>query len=568
MKRLMMFFPPNFAAVEKKAFKQFGAALFFVLLALVVISGCRHAEDGPSASNQVVQAGASDLVVKVVKQSPMAVLKVKLSIGGQELGVMEAGQASGATANCRLFSAPEGPYKLVMDLSTQNQNSVSLQHRHEVDLDGEPGFTDYVVISLGGPGDETTTRVGTFKIASPSAEKLKDNAAAGECTPFTEIRQDAENYALRAAVEDDVLVQTKAKAQSGDHEAQMQMARMYLGGAGVEKDAQKALDWALQAGNSGYIPAQMLLSAGYLKGFFGETDNPKAFAWAQKAAAQEDPKAMALLASYYKMGVGTSKDPEKAFEWFLKSAEKGHMVSQIVVGEAYYKGLGTAQDLTKAFEWRLKAAYGGSPAAANTVGQMYYRGEGVPRDLDKAFTWLQWAAERRSGNACATLGLMYFQGLGVEKDPAKAVEWFSKGAALGNILCMSNLGNCYLAGAGVEQDKEAAKQWLAKAGKKGYAPAINKLALIFLQEKDPQKAAGWAAVTAKAGNASGVYLLGLAQAQAGNMEKALETLGAAAKAGHKGAAEAIEKINVLKTQPVPEDGAPEIVPADPASEEE
>ena len=568
MKQTTIFFPTGHRFLQKPGAIH-GACVFGLILCFLAMAlGCRHVAQEPLTVIPPSQAPFSNLVVKIVKQSPMSAIIARLRVNGEELGTVEAGQAQGDLGRCHLFSAPAGPYKLSMELSTQGQNSVSLKHEHTVDLDGDPGATDYVVISLGGPGNESTTRVGTFKVGPPIAESLAATAGKGECMPWGDIRAHAENYALRSNGDNAVLEQTTAKAQAGDPQAQFQLAQLYLQGNGVEKDKQKALEWALKSGEAGHVPAQILLSAGFLKGMFGETDNPRAFEWASRAAEQEDPKGMALLASYYQGGFGVPKNQEKAFEWFLKAAEKGHMVSMIVVGEAYYKGAGVEKNLEQAFAWRLKAAYGGSPAAANTVGQMYYRGEGVGQDLEKAFTWLQWAAERRSGNACATLGLMYFQGQGVEKDLAKATEWFARGADLGNILCMSNLGNCYLGGLGVEKSTDKAKEWLAMAGGKGYAPAINKLALIFLQENDHERAAGWAGLTAKAGNLGGIYLLGLAQAQAGNIEESLRTLDIAAQAGHTGAAEAMEKIRNLRTQPVPEPDAPEIVPADPASTED
>ncbi|MBI9073830.1 MAG: SEL1-like repeat protein [Desulfatibacillum sp.] len=572
MKHTMRFSPASCFFLNALPGRKSLFLLACFLCALLAVTGCRHATLAPASESPAPESASSALVVKIIKQSPLSRISAKLSVDGRELGTVEAGESNednpGATGSCHLFSAPAQAYKLTMELSTQNQNSVALKHQHTVDLDGEPGATDYVVISLGGPGNESTTRVGTFKIKPPAAETLAQSAAKGGCLPWTDIRDHAENYAIRATVENEVLDKTLDKARAGDPEAQLQLARMYLQGDGVEKDGQKALEWATKAGEAGHIPAQILLSAGHLKGLFGDTDNPQAFAWASRGADQGDAKAMALVASYYKNGFGVQKDPEKAFEWFLKAAEKGHMVSMIVAGESYYNGVGVEKNLEEAFAWRLKAAYGGSPAAANTVGQMYYRGEGVAQNYEKAFTWLQWAAERGSGNACATLGLMYFQGQGAAKDPAKAIEWFTKGAAGGNLLCMSNLGNCYLGGAGVDKDPDAAKQWLAKAGAKGYVPALNKLALLFLQEKDSARAQQWAALSAKAGNPSGVYLLGLALAQAGDLEKSLEVLDVALKAGHPQAAEAMEKIRTLQGQPVPGDDSPEIVPADPASSEE
>jgi TPR repeat protein len=111
-------------------------------------------------------------------------------------------------------------------------------------------------------------------------------------------------------------------AEDGDYFAQNRIAAMCYFGMGVEKDPQKAFQWAKKAADQGYPPSQQFLGYCYYDGDGVEKDPQKGFQWTKKAADQGYPLAMAKVASKYADGDGVEKDPQKAFQWAKKAAEQ------------------------------------------------------------------------------------------------------------------------------------------------------------------------------------------------------------------------------------------------------
>lgn len=75
----------------------------------------------------------------------------------------------------------------------------------------------------------------------------------------------------------------RERAKSGDAQAQFNLALMYHGGLGVERDEGKALYWYQQAADNGYSWAQEYLAIGYQEGWFGlQQDRKKSRYWYQQ----------------------------------------------------------------------------------------------------------------------------------------------------------------------------------------------------------------------------------------------------------------------------------------------
>lgn len=130
----------------------------------------------------------------------------------------------------------------------------------------------------------------------------------------------------------------------------------YLQGIGVEKNAVKAVEYLLKAGDAGNADA--LLTLGYL----------------------------------YLKGTGVIKDEAKAFGLFLRAAKQGNPDGEYNAGLAYVKGLGTKSDFNEAFGWFLKAAKQGDIGSSYNLGVMYLNGEGVVRDALASYAWFKQAA--------------------------------------------------------------------------------------------------------------------------------------------------------------------------------
>ncbi|MDE6850611.1 MAG: sel1 repeat family protein, partial [Clostridia bacterium] len=81
-------------------------------------------------------------------------------------------------------------------------------------------------------------------------------------------------------------------AESGNAEAQYELALRYHKGNGVEIDFEKALYWYEQSANRGYVNAQAWLGSNYRCGYnYGmcvDVDYEKALYWYGKAAEQGD----------------------------------------------------------------------------------------------------------------------------------------------------------------------------------------------------------------------------------------------------------------------------------------
>ena len=161
--------------------------------------------------------------------------------------------------------------------------------------------------------------------------------------------------------------EVKPKADSGDAQAQYELAIVYALGRGVDKDMQKALELYKKASEQGHRDAALTVSEMYLNGdvevnekealkyldkavakpcsgydgIYGDSymragDNKKAVPFLQKAAEENDPIAQHSLGLMYLWGeVDGSKKPniEEAKKWFKKAAYRGVPQAQFALQE-------------------------------------------------------------------------------------------------------------------------------------------------------------------------------------------------------------------------------------------
>ena len=178
------------------------------------------------------------------------------------------------------------------------------------------------------------------------------------------------SYAETDAKRDADFAATKAKAEAGDPEAQVNLGVMYLDGDVVPSDVKQAVYWF-------------------------------------NKAAQGDP------VRQYMLGEILSKTSHYllADMWYEKAADQGHADAQYRAGVRYYDGqfFGTkivGKNYLKAAQYFVKAADQGHAKAQYILGEMYYKGEGVPKALDKALEWFRKAADQGHADAQAMLRLL------------------------------------------------------------------------------------------------------------------------------------------------------------------
>lgn len=174
-----------------------------------------------------------------------------------------------------------------------------------------------------------------------------------------------------------------------------------------------------------------------------------------------------------------------------ENAELGNIKAQFLLAERYYNGTdGVEKDYLTACMWYTKAAEQGDPDAQNMLGLCYFHSRGVVQDRETAVKWFQKAAEQGSFRANNNLGNCYFNGNGVPQNYVKAFGHYLKAAETGYDIAQYNLGKCLLISSeaysvaqrmkGGSSGKGNAEIWFTAAADQGYAPAMMKLAELYL----------------------------------------------------------------------------------------
>lgn len=159
----------------------------------------------------------------------------------------------------------------------------------------------------------------------------------------------------------------------------------------------------LQQAQSGNVDAQYDLAECYYEGYGIEKDLEKAYFWYSKAADQGDAEAIYSLGWMYMNGEFVAKNFDKGFQLYTTAAEKGSSSAQFAIGELYYDGEQVNKDYEKAYKWFLKAAEQDHDEAQFSLGWMYQHGQGVEEDLNKAKMWYKKAADNEYDDAITEL---------------------------------------------------------------------------------------------------------------------------------------------------------------------
>ena len=116
------------------------------------------------------------------------------------------------------------------------------------------------------------------------------------------------------------------EAENGDEEAMYQLGNAYSDGMfGLEKDAEKSLEWYEKAGEAGHADGAYNAGIAWQMGQYGadKQDYEKAFYWFSKAAELGNETAVYKLAYFYQEGFGVPCSYVKAYEWYKKAADLG-----------------------------------------------------------------------------------------------------------------------------------------------------------------------------------------------------------------------------------------------------
>ena len=320
----------------------------------------------------------------------------------------------------------------------------------------------------------------------------------------------------------------KKSAAQGNRKAILTQARCYLFGLGVPWDEEKAQP-IFQEAESGQARAQTDLG-NYFSGKYGRTekrDPQKALFWWEKAADQGYEWAQLNLAKAYVEGLGGTKDYQKAFTLFQKAADQGNSEAVLELGICHREGRGVSKDPVKAKKWFEKSAQQNNAVGLASLGEFYERGWGdTPVDFQKATVLYQKAADQNYAWAQERLGYLYSNGIGVEKDLAKAFAMFQKAADLGSPSAQLALGMLYYNGKIPENKKpsdprkpsyrkkdfQKALAWTLKSAEGGYKDAQYNVAILYWRgdgtQVDLEKARFWMGKVADRGDPQAKEVLG------------------------------------------------------------
>jgi len=208
------------------------------------------------------------------------------------------------------------------------------------------------------------------------------------------------------------LVAIKARAETGDAKAQVQLGIAYAAGDGVAADDAEAARWFRKAAEQGDAAGEYSLGEMYLTGRGVSTDTAEAAKWMRQAAKHGDSRGQFNLAVMYEQGQGVAKNQDEAATWMRKAADQGLAAGEFGLGSMYAHGRGVPQSATEAAIWYRKAAdQGDAPSMNNLASLLAMSTDPKIRNPKEAVSLAQKAVEMESDNPTYldTLAAAYFE---------------------------------------------------------------------------------------------------------------------------------------------------------------
>ena len=210
------------------------------------------------------------------------------------------------------------------------------------------------------------------------------------------------------------------KANKGDADAMVILARCYENGAGVDIDSVAALSWYRKAAERGNALAWMRISVYHLMGSQMPKDTAQYLAIRQEWLKKQAPEAMSAMAVTYLNGTGVTPDTARAVELWRKAAQKGDSRGLQELGDMYYWGLfGVEKDQKKALKYWEQSLKKGDELFALSRLALHYR---QINDLKKAWEYLDRGVKWCEPYCLGIVGDMYYRGDGVAMDERKAQQ--------------------------------------------------------------------------------------------------------------------------------------------------
>ncbi len=330
-----------------------------------------------------------------------------------------------------------------------------------------------------------------------------------------------------------------AKAAGGKNpEAEFQVARCYLEGAGVPPSAVEGARWLERAAAQGYVDAQSMLAALYIHGIPGSAaptaasraselsasrpaaalfnqnepakpDFERAAVWACKASESGSADGLALLGYILTAGPEGMRDLEAAEALYRRSAAADCPQGRLGLGLALLRNARAPEHFAEGASHLAGAAEAGLPTGQYLLGVLYEQGQGVEKDVARGVSLYKAAAEKGLRSAQTRWGIALMEGRGVERDPLSGESWLRRAAVAGDPEAAWLIGDIYARGGELPPNHAEAAMWFRIAAETGHRMAARALGMLHLTgagvPRDPIEAARWFRVSAEAGDAQAKY---------------------------------------------------------------
>jgi TPR repeat protein len=254
----------------------------------------------------------------------------------------------------------------------------------------------------------------------------------------------------------------KSRADSGDTDAQVQVAQWFATGRNCAPDLHQAFAYFSRAADAG-SDAGLYFTGTFLRTGYGCTkDVDRAAQYLQTAASRNHKRALEVLSGMFFDGEGVRSDPREGLKLLKNGADLGDPVCQYL----YARRCWDANNLREAAIYLELAHLAGDESASCDWATMLIQ-RGGAANIDEGINSYRRAASQGSTAAMINLGLHYISGKIVARDLGQAARYFKMAAARGNPRGMAYWAVCLKQGKGVTADLKAAREMSCRAAEKG-----------------------------------------------------------------------------------------------------
>lgn len=217
-------------------------------------------------------------------------------------------------------------------------------------------------------------------------------------------------------------------AETGDVEAQLELARMLQLGIGTPQDTAQSMAWVRKSAEGGYAPAQSALGLAYAVGGKVSIDRVQGEYWLRKGVAQGDALAQTILALEFIDGGSSAEEQALAITWLKAAANEQHFVPAYnALGEHLMRAATDEQQRGEAFRWYDRSAREKEPAGMRNLARAHELGLGVKQSDKLALVWYERAGWSGDVPAMRRMVDVYVKGeLGQQANAEDAAEWRGK----------------------------------------------------------------------------------------------------------------------------------------------